>query len=1247
MAWLTNWNYRRPVTISNTGSALTDYQILVTIDTSSIITAGKMLSNGNDIRFTSSDGSTLLSYWIESGINTTSTKIWVKIPSILSGTNTIYLYYGNPSAASASSGTNTFDLFDDFADGNYTTNPVWIPEQGTWTVVNQELKENGFLSYRESIYTSISQQNFYYQITFKNPPKAGRGQHYVSIIVLNNNPMLTASGYQLIAYWDAATWADSQNWMALVRIDSGVGAYLKGPATTPYTRDSNYHTMGISIYNGTIKCYFDGVEKISTVDSTYSTFSRLYIYTADDASPTPDGVYDNIISRKYASPEPTFSSLGTEEQQQLGNLDISSTPSGANIYIDNILQTGVTTPAIITGLLPGSHTYKLTKSGYADTIDTFTIISGMTTTIAVTLSSFLSGWTYRKFVLISNTGFKLSDYQVLVPIDTSSLISLGHMLSNCDDIRFTDADGSTLLPYWIESGINTTSTKIWVKIPSIPVDDPTYGMKRIYMYYGNPSAAPASNGTDTFDFFDDFESGTLSKWTSFGTAQTRSFDNTISISGNSLKLEYNGSGNSGIQSIGQLPISSGKVLEFWWRANTQPIDSINAITLFTPNGGTVYGSGDSAGFIKDLYESAMFAGNAISPGYVYGTHATSYVVDKWYKIRIYEYGTTIRITYIDSDGSTILGNESAREIYIRSSGYTTIQQTGPSPNILWIDNIFVRKYMPIEPTSYSVSTEEISSDTGNLSISSTPPNASIYIDDLLRTGTITPYTITGLSPSPPSHKYTLTLAGYEDKTGTFSISSGLTTTVTEILTALPLLSSWASNKPIIINGAIPGAQTDGQIKFTIYKGSGTDTAFHKYLGINVRDDFGDVRFTASDGSTLLSYWIESFISGSQAVIWVKVPSISASPTQTTIYVYYDNPTATTTSNENNTFVFFDHFLGTSLDLNKWHGSIDTAAVSSSVLTVGYNSPYSEVIKSIETFSLGYVVESRANIATPPTNSQLIGFGNGAPDFVLAWWNNASGFSPFEGSLFITSCLGTTSCRNISETFTLGSFQLQTTARISSSETRFYENGIEMSGSPIIDTATIFNGNVPVQFVNTNSGIAPVPLQVDWVAVRKYTLLSSNASFSSTPSDASIYIDNILQTGVTTPVTIIGIIPGSHTYKLTLLGYVDDTGTFDAPAGETINISRTLLTVANISATNMTVTPSETPCAAGTCILTVVVTWTNTGQTDGTLVPNIKINNVLQTPHSSRTVLANGGTATETFIISGLPAGPHTICPDPS
>jgi len=76
------WTYRRPVTVSNSsGTPLTDYQALITLDSS--FDFGHTNIEGADVRF-ASEGGTALPFWIESWdpIGTLA-RIWVKIPSFL------------------------------------------------------------------------------------------------------------------------------------------------------------------------------------------------------------------------------------------------------------------------------------------------------------------------------------------------------------------------------------------------------------------------------------------------------------------------------------------------------------------------------------------------------------------------------------------------------------------------------------------------------------------------------------------------------------------------------------------------------------------------------------------------------------------------------------------------------------------------------------------------------------------------------------------------------------------------------------------------------------------------------------------------------------------------------------------------------------------------------------------------------------------------------------------------------------
>src|SRR5579884_1818860 len=66
-----NYLYRQPVTITNsTGSTQTNLQYLLTVNTASLISAGKLQSSCQDLRFTNQAGK-LVPYYIDSGCNTT------------------------------------------------------------------------------------------------------------------------------------------------------------------------------------------------------------------------------------------------------------------------------------------------------------------------------------------------------------------------------------------------------------------------------------------------------------------------------------------------------------------------------------------------------------------------------------------------------------------------------------------------------------------------------------------------------------------------------------------------------------------------------------------------------------------------------------------------------------------------------------------------------------------------------------------------------------------------------------------------------------------------------------------------------------------------------------------------------------------------------------------------------------------------------------------------------------------------
>lgn len=95
--------------------------------------------------------------------------------------------------------------------------------------------------------------------------------------------------------------------------------------------------------------------------------------------------------------------------QKIGSVNISSSPSGAKIYIDGTEQIGRLTPTTISGLSqsPPNHTYKLMLTGYEDAIGTFDIIADQTTIIPTIVLTPTSPITGTVIILSNPSGAKI------------------------------------------------------------------------------------------------------------------------------------------------------------------------------------------------------------------------------------------------------------------------------------------------------------------------------------------------------------------------------------------------------------------------------------------------------------------------------------------------------------------------------------------------------------------------------------------------------------------------------------------------------------------------------------------------------------------------------------------------------------------------------------------------------------------------------------------------------------------------
>ncbi|MEK7274972.1 MAG: CARDB domain-containing protein [Candidatus Desantisbacteria bacterium] len=71
-----------------------------------------------------------------------------------------------------------------------------------------------------------------------------------------------------------------------------------------------------------------------------------------------------------------------------GSISITSTPDAANVWLDEINK-GTVTPLILSSIIPGTHTIKLTKDGYHDWSGTVTVSAGTTTDVIATLTTII------------------------------------------------------------------------------------------------------------------------------------------------------------------------------------------------------------------------------------------------------------------------------------------------------------------------------------------------------------------------------------------------------------------------------------------------------------------------------------------------------------------------------------------------------------------------------------------------------------------------------------------------------------------------------------------------------------------------------------------------------------------------------------------------------------------------------------------------------------------------------------------
>ena len=315
--WLFGWSYRKSVTLSRSSGAVTNYQMQLFVGESSgasgenVDCGGKGLTTFADLRFTKSDGITLLDYWIEYVTGTTPNKlasVWIEFDSIGTSDTTFYMYYGNASASTLSSGTNTFITFDDFERGSNgdAVGGSWTAGAAATISTAHDFGDlssfgtramkiaGGSTSNESEIRTTLpSDMTFAVQARVY---KETASQH-IQLCVRKSNKLAILIG----DVSENLLWFNSSGSF----VDSGYNMNADSWASIFEIRDLNFTA-------GTWKAYYNGT-LIASPTSMYGYASSECVHVHGDSVSDRDSWIDNVIIRQYLSTEPSWGSWGTEE----------------------------------------------------------------------------------------------------------------------------------------------------------------------------------------------------------------------------------------------------------------------------------------------------------------------------------------------------------------------------------------------------------------------------------------------------------------------------------------------------------------------------------------------------------------------------------------------------------------------------------------------------------------------------------------------------------------------------------------------------------------------------------------------------------------------------------------------------------------------------------------------------------------------------------------------------------------------
>ena len=325
--WDTSFKYSQKITVTAGSIAVpTGYTVTSTIDHAALVTAGKSLSNGNDMRVTYWNGSS----WTEldrvldkgSNWNTSTTTILFKTQTVIATSTSddnYYLYYGNSGAGTPpTNAQNVYDFYEDFS-GDLSQ---WtIDSENTDKIYIATTTGNPSPSLRHDPDSSQTKNSYFDTRLITTNYKMQNGVIEYDVYLAGSTASSPRIIHQLGFRVNSLSFTNGYCWRLQNSAADGGHLRFTGRASWavfgtayPATTDNVWHSVKEMVNGSSYTGYVDGGSGYSGTDSTKLTADYLVSHVHGVSLTTSSYVLvDNIRVRKYVSPEPT-TSRSAEEQ---------------------------------------------------------------------------------------------------------------------------------------------------------------------------------------------------------------------------------------------------------------------------------------------------------------------------------------------------------------------------------------------------------------------------------------------------------------------------------------------------------------------------------------------------------------------------------------------------------------------------------------------------------------------------------------------------------------------------------------------------------------------------------------------------------------------------------------------------------------------------------------------------------------------------------------------------------------------